>query len=325
MVKQIKHKKIDSAKQYWEQLILTISGKTIDKHKCVNSDGAVYFHELAEGVNVVIYNIEPKSDLKNELIFDYSEAENIDYIISFSQRNVEIINQTNTKYDISESVGFIMMDKGHRLILNPSILGLDNSVTIYLSKEGIHQLGLQDYLSVLETIDIRFFDTFEDVGLVLMNIMKTFLSDSPIVYPLQQKLAEVLIYMAFEHLYQQEKNVFDIQNYSKDKTRLSQLYQVQSYIYKNITDKPDINFLSTKFKMSRAELENDFLSISGKTIHAYYQNARILKARELLVSKEKTVKEISFYLGFSDVPHFSRSFKKKFKYAPMEYLKRYKL
>jgi len=40
---------ISNAKQIiQEQLILTISGKTIDKHKCVNSDGAVYFHELAE-------------------------------------------------------------------------------------------------------------------------------------------------------------------------------------------------------------------------------------------------------------------------------------
>ncbi len=325
MVKQNKHHKIYSAKQYWEQLILTISGKIIDKHKCINPDGTVYFYELADGVNAVIYNIEPKSSLIEQLVYDYSEAENIDYIISFSQRNVEIMNQANTKYDIAESVGFIIMDKRHRLILNPSILGYDSSVTIYLSKEGIHQLGLQDYLSVLETIDIRFFDTFEDVGLVLMNIMKTFLSDSPIVYPLQQKLTEVLIYMAFEHLYQQEKKVFCFQNYSKDNSRLSQLYQVQSHIYKNITNKPDINFLSMKFKIPKPELENDFLSLSGKTIHAYYQNARLLKAMELLVSKEKNVKEISFYLGFSDVPHFSRSFKKKFKYSPMEYLKRYKL
>ena len=321
----IKHQKIDSAKQYWEQLIFTISGKITDEHKCINTDGSVYFHKLAEGVNAVIFNIEPKSKLKNELIFDYSEAEDIDYIISFSQRNVEIMNQTNTKYDITESVGFIMMDKRQRLILNPSTLGYDSSVTIYLSKEGIHHLGLQDYLSVLETIDIRFFDTFDDVGLVLMNIQKTFLSDSPIVYPLQQKLTETLIYIAFEHLYQQEKNGFNVQNNSKDNSRLSQIYQVQSYIYKHITNKPDIDFLSKNFKIPKSELENDFLSLSGKTIHAYYQKVRLLKAKELLISKEKTVKEISFYLGFSDVPHFSRSFKKKFNSSPMEYIKRYKL
>ena len=325
MRKQKKHQNIDSVKQYWERLVLTISGKIIDKHKCINPDGAVYFHELAKGVNAVIFNIEPKSDFKKELVFDYSEAKDIDYIISFSQRNVEIMNQANTKYDIPESVGFIMMDKRHRLILNPSTIGYDSSVTIYLSKEGILQLGLQDYLSTLETIDIRFFDTFEDVGLVLMNIMKTFLSDSPIVYPLQKKLTEVLIYIAFEHLYQHEKKVFDIQNYSKDNSRLSQLYQVQSHIYKNITNKPDINYLSVKFKIPKPELEHNFLSLSGKTIHAYYQNARLQKAQELLVSKGKTVKEISFYLGFSDLPHFSRSFKKHFKYSPMEYLKRYKL
>ena len=321
----VKHQKISSAKQYWKQLILIISGEIIDKHKCINPDGAVYFHELTEGVNAVIYNIEPKSELKKELIFDYSESEDIDYIISFSQRNVEIMNPSDTKYNITESVGFIIMDKRQRLILNPSTLGYDSSVTIYLSKNGLHQLGLQNFLSILETIDIRFFDTFEDVGLVLMNVMKTFLSDSQLVYPLQQKLTEVLIYTAFEHLYQQEKKVFNIQYYSKDNSRLSQLYQVQSYIYKNITNKPDVDFLSAKFKIPKSELENDFLSLSGKTIHAYYQNTRILKAKELLVSKEKTVKEISFYLGFSDVPHFSRSFKKVFNYSPMEYIKRYKL
>ena len=44
------------------------------------------------------------------------------------------------------------------------------------------------------------------------------------------------------------------------------------------------------------------------------------KARELLSTKEYSVKEVSVIVGYSDVSYFSRIFKKESGYPPIELL-----
>lgn len=57
----------------------------------------------------------------------------------------------------------------------------------------------------------------------------------------------------------------------------------------------------------------------GMTIHHYLMHARIQKAREYLKYSEKTIKEITFLIGFKSIHHFTRAFKKQVGSTPAQW------
>ena len=66
-------------------------------------------------------------------------------------------------------------------------------------------------------------------------------------------------------------------------------------------------------------LSNLFKKISDKTPLQFIQSRRMLEARRLLAYTSKTVSEIGYDLGFTDVQSFSRFFKKHENRTPAEY------
>ncbi len=62
-----------------------------------------------------------------------------------------------------------------------------------------------------------------------------------------------------------------------------------------------------------------FKSVMGISPHQYLIKTRILKASELLISTNLSIKEISVKVGFKDPSYFCRVFKKAKKVTPEEY------
>lgn len=61
-----------------------------------------------------------------------------------------------------------------------------------------------------------------------------------------------------------------------------------------------------------------FKQYTGNAPVQYQLDLKIRRAREMLVSTDKSIKEISFELGFQSIHYFSRIFKKKTGIAPSE-------
>jgi AraC family transcriptional activator of pobA len=57
----------------------------------------------------------------------------------------------------------------------------------------------------------------------------------------------------------------------------------------------------------------------GKTAMQLIQERLLLESKRLLYATEMSIKEISFYLGFEDVPYFNRFFKKQTGLTPIQY------
>jgi len=65
-----------------------------------------------------------------------------------------------------------------------------------------------------------------------------------------------------------------------------------------------------------------FLAYSGDSPVSFRQRHRMERAKQLLLSEEKfTVGEIARELGFSDVYHFSKTFKKQCGVSPLQFIK----
>ena len=85
-----------------------------------------------------------------------------------------------------------------------------------------------------------------------------------------------------------------------------------------------LDSLAEKFFVSKATLIYNFKKHTGHTLIDYLLTVRITKAKQLLVSSNKGIREISELCGFSSSNYFGLIFKKKENLSPANYRKHQK-
>ncbi|HEY4785405.1 MAG TPA: ATP-binding protein, partial [Bacteroidales bacterium] len=93
-------------------------------------------------------------------------------------------------------------------------------------------------------------------------------------------------------------------------------------IEKHITnEKFDAEFLASELNLSHSALYRKLKALTGFNITEFVRGVRLKKAAQLLRSKDYTVSEVSFMVGFNDIKHFRNSFKEQYKVSPSYYMK----
>lgn len=85
---------------------------------------------------------------------------------------------------------------------------------------------------------------------------------------------------------------------------------VQDWITLNSSKNIKIIDLAKKFNFSERNLKRRFLLAAGISINKYTQEIRLDKAKKLLLTTDKSVKEISLEVGYENDSFFTRLFKK---------------
>jgi transcriptional regulator GlxA family with amidase domain len=99
--------------------------------------------------------------------------------------------------------------------------------------------------------------------------------------------------------------------------------QAQTYMENHLTDKISIEVLSSKFAVGRRNFDRRFIKATGNTPLEYMQRVKIEAAKKALETNRKTIKEIMYEVGYSDVKAFREVFKKITGLLPLEYKSRY--
>jgi len=73
----------------------------------------------------------------------------------------------------------------------------------------------------------------------------------------------------------------------------------------------DLKTLAEKHNVSYSFFRKMFKKYTGVYPGKYQLQLRITRAKELLISTDKSIKEISYELGFQSIFYFSNMFKKK--------------
>ncbi len=79
----------------------------------------------------------------------------------------------------------------------------------------------------------------------------------------------------------------------------------------NIGSILDLQELAKKHNVSYSFFRKMFKKYTGVSPGQYHLQLRIMRAKELLISTDKSIKEISYELGFQSIFYFSNMFKKK--------------
>jgi len=98
---------------------------------------------------------------------------------------------------------------------------------------------------------------------------------------------------------------------------------VQTYIEENYKDKFNIEEMSSAFAIVRRTLERRFRKATRNSIAEYIQRIKIEAAKKEIELGRKTIHEIMYEIGYSDMKAFRDLFQKLTGLTPLDYKKKY--
>jgi AraC-like DNA-binding protein len=124
-----------------------------------------------------------------------------------------------------------------------------------------------------------------------------------------------LIYLLMEQL---NKRTI-VSNKHGDSIHIARIFQARALLISDLSLPPTIASLARSVLMSESQLKQSFREIFGLSIYQYFQFMRLEKARQLLASNNRTVKEVGYELGFTNIGHFSRLFERIYHVKPKKF------
>jgi transcriptional regulator GlxA family with amidase domain len=99
--------------------------------------------------------------------------------------------------------------------------------------------------------------------------------------------------------------------------------KAQAYIESKLDEKVSVEHLSSRFAVSRRNFDRRFIKATGNTPVEYLQRVKIESAKKALETSRKTIHEIMYEVGYSDVKAFREVFRRVTGMSPIEYKARY--
>lgn len=99
--------------------------------------------------------------------------------------------------------------------------------------------------------------------------------------------------------------------------------KAQEYIENNLDEKVSVEYLSNQFSVGRRNFDRRFIKATGNTPVEYAQRVRVESAKKRIESSRKTINEVMYEVGYSDVKAFREVFRKITGISPLEYRNKY--
>ncbi len=96
------------------------------------------------------------------------------------------------------------------------------------------------------------------------------------------------------------------------------MIEIMNYIQSNYSD-VTLDDLAEKFYLSKPYISKYIKEKSGMTFGEMVKNIRLEKAKSLLKNSNMTVENVALSVGYQNVEHFNRLFKKEYNMTPMQY------
>jgi len=99
--------------------------------------------------------------------------------------------------------------------------------------------------------------------------------------------------------------------------------KAQAYIESNVHENFSFEQLSSRLSVSRRNFDRRFIRATGNTPVEYLQRVKIESAKKAFETSRKTINEVMYENGYSDVKAFREVFRKITGMSPIEYKGRY--
>jgi AraC-like DNA-binding protein len=104
-----------------------------------------------------------------------------------------------------------------------------------------------------------------------------------------------------------------------DPEHIARIFQAKTLLIRDLSEPPTIAALASAVLMSESQLKQSFREVFGVSIYQYFQQERLERARQLLSENNRTVKDVGYELGFTNIGHFSRLFERLYHIKPKKF------
>lgn len=105
------------------------------------------------------------------------------------------------------------------------------------------------------------------------------------------------------------------------KNDLESMHHVEHILSSRLEGFPSLESLAHEVFMSTSKLKNLFKQVYGHTLYDYYNKSRLQRARDLLITGQCSIKQAGSEIGFSNLSHFAKAFRKEFGILPRDLVK----
>lgn len=245
-------------------------------------------------------------------IFFYSNEQPIDLVynreqpVKFSQKNESAIQITTN--DLKSVIRFPANTETQYVVVGITPSKLTSLLSVEKTTGALQAI----------TAGAASFMYFESMNAetqqILRNISAINMNDDLSHFLVQIKVQELLYHLLYKLSKRENTSQKAVNNSDVEK-----LMNVRNIILANISNLPLIQTLATTVGMSETKLKLLFKQTFGDTIYNYYQKVRMEEAAFLLNQAGFSVSEVGYQLGFSNLSHFSRLFKRYYGVTPKKY------
>lgn len=101
------------------------------------------------------------------------------------------------------------------------------------------------------------------------------------------------------------------------------IQKAQLYLEQHLEDKISITDLASMFNVGRRNFDRRFIKATGNTPIEYSQRVKIEAAKKAFETNRKTINEVMYEVGYSDIKAFREVFRKVTGMSPLEYKGKY--
>jgi AraC-like DNA-binding protein len=105
------------------------------------------------------------------------------------------------------------------------------------------------------------------------------------------------------------------------KNDLESMQHIEHILSSKLEGFPSLESLAHEVFMSTSKLKNLFKQLYGHTLYDYYNKNRLQRAKEMLITGQCSIKQAGSEIGFSNLSHFAKAFKKEFGILPRDLVK----
>lgn len=211
-------------------------------------------------------------------------------------------------------VSFVTKGKVHRLIPRPHE-GKCNIWVIRFKSEFIPETTFQLYSLYHNQANIKLEKgtCFQRLETLCEMINEEASQENP-SYAIIKQLLSVLLTMI-----ELERKKLDSSNETLQKTQNIAFGNFLSILEENYRTPLGVDFYSEKLFMSTRNLNLICQNILEQSVSEIIETRKLIEAKNLLVSTDKTIAEIAYELGYNENSYFSNVFKKKSGQSPSEF------
>lgn len=239
-----------------------------------------------------------------------------------SHKNIELLYVLMGRVDITVN--------GECFSANPKDIVLINSEEIHAWKEYGNALLCRMYIDYFELKQVI---KTENVFFACNSITNPGIDYARVRYILEsvlRKYQEEPDGFWVKSLYYSLLEALKVQYLDKDRSQVEyekisgRVKEILNYIHNNYQHALNLSEIAEQYYMSESSFSRFFKKETGVGFTEYIRNIRLEHAKEELQFSNKSITEISYDCGFSNISVFNKNFKQVFLVTPKEYRKNIK-